>query len=322
MRQTAAIAINAFMELLRQPVFLLILAASSCFSVFLSMVPYFAFGDDDRLVKESVLASMLLTGLFVSAICASSSLAREIRSGTVLAVLAKPVGRVRFLLAKYLGLAGALAVLTYANTVSALLAGRMAYTAYGEPDQRALLIYLGAVALAFLAGGFSNYFLHRPFVSDATLLTALLTTVAFAAIVQLPRPEGSMFEDHIGVDWRLARAAALILLAFLIFSALALACSTRLDLVATLSICSGVFLLGLVSDHFFGRMAEEGVWWAAVLYAAIPNWQLFWMPGALEPGKSIPWSYVGLVALYALLHLGALLALAAALFQDREPGRS
>ncbi len=63
MRQFITIATNTFMELVRQPIFLLLTTASAVFSVFLASVPYFGFGDDPILVKQSVLAIMLLAGL-------------------------------------------------------------------------------------------------------------------------------------------------------------------------------------------------------------------------------------------------------------------
>ncbi|MFN7141611.1 MAG: ABC transporter permease subunit, partial [Limisphaerales bacterium] len=109
MRQFFTIAKNTFMELIRQPIFLLLMTASASFEVFLSCVHYFGFGDEPKLVKNSVLAVMFLTGLFGAVMSASAAVAREIRTGTALAVLAKPVGRAQFLLAKYFGLAAALA---------------------------------------------------------------------------------------------------------------------------------------------------------------------------------------------------------------------
>src|SRR5438874_10352076 len=127
MRQFITISVNAFMELIRQPVFLLLLSASALFSVYLASLPYFGFGDDPKLVKDSVLAVMLLVGLLGAVLSASNSVAREIHAGTALAVLAKPVGRAQFLLAKYVGLATALSVLTYVNLIAVLLARRMAY---------------------------------------------------------------------------------------------------------------------------------------------------------------------------------------------------
>src|SRR5262249_62252303 len=107
MRQFVAIAANAFMELVRQPIYLLLMSSGALFIVFLAAVPYFGFGDDPKLVKDSVLAVMLLAGLFGAVLSASASVARENRSGTALAVLAKPVGRAQFLLAEYLGLINA-----------------------------------------------------------------------------------------------------------------------------------------------------------------------------------------------------------------------
>ena len=111
LRQFGTIAYNAFMEVAQQPVYLLLMASSGFFCVFLSVVPYFGFGDDIQIVKTSTLAVMLVTGLFGAVLSASSSVAREIRSGTALAVLSKPVGRARFILGKYVGLSGALTLL-------------------------------------------------------------------------------------------------------------------------------------------------------------------------------------------------------------------
>src|SRR3984957_14732440 len=167
MRQFITIASNAFMELIRQPIFLLLMTMSALFEVFLACVNYFGFGDEPKLVKNSALAVMLLAGLFGAVLSASASVAREIRSGTALAVLAKPVGRAQFLLAKYAGLALALTVLTFVNCIAALLASRMAFDAYGSTDLFALGVFIGSIVLAYLAGGFSNFFLRRPFVSDA-----------------------------------------------------------------------------------------------------------------------------------------------------------
>ena len=98
----------------------------------------------------------------------------------------------------------------------------------------------------------------------------------------------------------------------------AIACSTRFELIPTLAICSGLFLLGLMSDYLFGRLADAGSWWASALYTVVPNWQLFWLADALENKKSIPWSYVGRSFAYVLGYLGAVLAVALVMFEDRE----
>jgi ABC-type transport system involved in multi-copper enzyme maturation permease subunit len=393
MRQFITIASNAFMELVRQPVFLLLMTSSAAFEIFLATPYYFAFGDEPRLVKNSTLAVMLLAGLFGAVLSASSSLAREIRSGTALAVLSKPVGRAQFLLAKYLGLIMALTMLTYVNLLSALLTSRMAFDAYGSTDLFALGIFALALIVAYALGGFSNFFLRRPFVSDAALCLVLMQTVAFV-VINFYNKEGHAQAFATGVDWLMIPAAVLILFALWILAGLALACSTRLDMIPTLAICSALFLLGIMSDFLLGRRAEPvwryeiqpdlgwsrwsgpqrkllqemivkydkngngkvdvaelkaiseedksllnragmgGAVWAEVLYAVVPNWQLFWMADAMTgppespvvygnlatptPKTPFQWTYVGKAFAYAAGYIGATLALAVVLFEERE----
>ena len=378
MRQFVTIATNAFMELVRQPVFLLLMTSSAVFEIFLATPYYFAFGDEPKLVNNSTLAVMLLAGLFGAVLSASASLAREIRSGTALAVLSKPVDRAQFLLAKFAGLMVALALLTYVNLVAALLASRMAFDAYGSTDLFAWGIFALSLVVAYVMGGFSNFFLRRPFVSDAVFGLLVMVTVGFVVI--------NFFDQHgtprafgTSVDWRLIPAGILILFALWILAGLALACSTRFDMIPTLAICSALFLMGIMSDYLFGRRAEPvwrldmtqevsshrwsesqrallkeiigkydrdkngklepselqalsaedqarlaqagmgGKWWATVLYTVTPNWQLFWLADALAEGKStFQWGYVGEAFAYMAAYVGAVMAAAIMLFQERE----
>jgi hypothetical protein len=208
MRQLVTIAWNAFMELVRQPVFLLLSTASASFNIFLAAVPYFGFGDDQKMVKDSVLAVTFLTGILGAVLSASASVAHEIRTGTALAVLAKPVGRFQFIIGKYLGLASAITLMTFINFVSVLLVSRMAYDAYGEADKIGTLIYGLFIALAYIAGGFTNYFLRRPFVADTVFYLTGALVLAFVAINLIDK-EGNFQKFATGVDWRLVPATML-----------------------------------------------------------------------------------------------------------------
>ena len=287
------------MELVRQPVFLLLMTASAVFEIFLATPFYFAFGDEPKLVKNSVMAVMLLSGLLGAVISASNSLAREIRSGTALVVLSKPVGRAQFLLAKYVGLAMSMVVLTYVNLLVALLASRMAFDAYGSTDLLALGIFAAGLVLGYLMGGFSNFFLRRPFVSDATFAVVIMLTIAFV-IINFFDHDGKSQEFAKGVDWRMIPATCLVLFALWTLSGLALACSTRLEIIPTLAICSALFLLGLMSQYLFSDRAHAGNILASMLYAVTPNWQLFWISDALETGQTeFYWGYVAKSLIYA-----------------------
>jgi hypothetical protein len=67
------------------------------------------------------------------------------------------------------------------------------------------------------------------------------------------------------------------------------------------------------------RAGMGGAWWASVLYTVTPNWQLFWLADALETGKStFHWGYVGKALAYVLGYVGAALAVAVSLFEERE----
>ncbi len=259
-----------------------------------------------------------------------------------------------------------------------LLASRMAFDAYGSTDLFAVGVFILSLVAAYLLGGFSNFFLRRPFVSDAVFSLMLMVTIAFVAInffTKEAKPQA--FAE--GVDWRLVPAAVLILFALWILAGLALACSTRLDMIPTLAICSALFLLGLMSDYMFGRRADPvwrydlteeitssrwsadqkallkeigekydtdrdgklkwaeretistvdkarlaqagmgGAWWASVLYTVTPNWQLFWLADALDTGKStFHWGYVSKAFAYMAGYVGAALAFAVMLFEERE----
>ena len=88
MRQITIIAINAFMELVRQPVFLLLFTLSPMLCVGLALFDYFGFGGtstgpvnfDVKMVKDGALTVTFFTGLAAAVLCATSSISREIET--------------------------------------------------------------------------------------------------------------------------------------------------------------------------------------------------------------------------------------------------
>ena len=307
------------MEVVQQPVYLILITISSFFCVFLSVVPYFGFGDDIRIVKTSVLAVTLLTGLFGAVLCASSSIAREIRSGTALTVLSKPVGRACFILGKFAGLSGALTLLIYANLIACLFASRMAYDAYGDADIFSFSLFcLGGILTSHVLGGFLNYFMQMRFVITTVIAQVVLTTSMFAILLATEAETTGASQTPREVDWRLIPATVLLLFAVLILTALALACSTRMELLPTLTVCSGVLFLGLMSDWLFLERSQDGTLWASFFYTIIPNWQNFWLADILSTKELIPVKYLGQAFGYLIGYVGATLMVALWLFEDRE----
>ncbi len=322
MRQIPIIAFNAFMELVRQPVFLLLFCVSSLLIIILAAVPYFGFGGTDlspvnadiKMVKDGALSVMFISGLLAAVICASSSLSREISTGTALAVLSKPVGRMHFIIGKYLGIIGGLSVGTYLNLIVLLLASRQAYDAYGNPDIVGVMTLGIFIALAFICAGLVNYFFQKPFVPWAMGMLAVAMTLGFLTICTqdkkrawwlvdsgagisakfsdiwvftdgagidadgkpIPTAEKAGFADD--VDWSLALLAILILMALWVLAAIAVMCSTRLGWMPTMMICAGVFIIGLMSDYLLGESAQGG----GLLR---PGEYMTWNPPGNQPGK-------------------------------------
>jgi hypothetical protein len=67
------------------------------------------------------------------------------------------------------------------------------------------------------------------------------------------------------------------------------------------------------------QVGMGGSWWASVLYTATPNWQLFWLADALSEGRNtFQWGYVAKAFVYMAAYVGAALAAAILLFQERE----
>jgi hypothetical protein len=74
-----------------------------------------------------------------------------------------------------------------------------------------------------------------------------------------------------------------------------------------------------MSQYLFSEKAQAGSWWASVLYSITPNWQLFWLGDALDTQRhDYYWGYVGRAFGYSVCYVGALLAVALMLFEDRE----
>ncbi len=313
-RQLFTLARNGYLEILRQPVFLILLLASVAVVGTMPMLSLFAFGEEQRLVNDSALALMFLTGVIAAGYHASSTLSGEIRRGTALVVLAKPVGRLTFLLGKFAGLTAALGVLFLGNLFGGWLAGRATLGSFQIDLPVIGALYLGILVALALAGG-SNFLFRRPFCSDAALLVpALLLVMVILVRVAHPAPRGEAVVDPL-----LVRAYVLIFPGLAALAALALAVSTRFDVTPTMAICTVALLVGLMADYWFGRRSGSS-WLAAAGYAVVPNWQQFWAADALGGGGRLPWSYIARAAGYAGVYSAAMLAAAAALFRSRELG--
>ena len=304
MRQFAAMAGLAAMEAWRQPIFVLLTTTAVALTTLCPLLMLFHFGEEGKLARDSGLAFQFLFGLLVAVHGACRTLSGEMGEGTASAVLSKPVGRAAFFLAKFAGLVAVLCLFSLCTGLATLLSARISekfsasaglfgYVTDWQTDN----MLLAAPCLALAGAALLNYLKRRPFGSTASalLLVAVLAVLIIAGFFDR---SGMPARYDLQVHWRLVPASALVLLALVVLAAFTLGLSTRFGPVPTLAFSLGIFALGLISDHLFGR-AAAGSAPAAVLYALLPNWQHFWVSDGLDNGGAIPAGYVLRAAAYA-----------------------
>jgi hypothetical protein len=313
-KQFGAIAGLTALETIRQPICFILAVSCIAFITLLPLLTTHTLNESQRMVRDSAMALHFVTGLILGAYAACASINHEIRRGTVSAILSKPVGRDLFFLSKFSGIAVVMVLFSAGAMLATLLSDRTAAQAY-RPDWWSQFGLVIAILAAMVVAGLVNYFLHRPFVSNAFVFLLIGLAVAFTVTSFVDR-EGAWTTFGQEVSWTLIPAGLLITMAILVLTSIAVSLATRLDVVPTVTICSVVFLLGLMSDYFFGRYAGEHRV-AAVLYTLTPNWQHFWGADALAR-EGIPLGYLASAGGYGLLYLAGILCLGMVAFRNME----
>lgn len=315
LKQFFAIAKLTATDALRQSIVLLLTGSCVLFVTLLPALILHVMGDPDKLVRDSALAVQFVGGLLLAGYTACAALKHEIQRGTVATVLTKPVRRELFFVAKYAGVAAVIVLFAVATTLTTMMATRMARESYTVDWYTGLPLLLG-IAVAIIGAGVLNYFTARPFPSTAFMFLVIVLILVFIG-TSMVDASGRYGGFGVDVPWKTLPANALVTMALLIVAAIAVALATRLDTVATLSICSVIFLVGLMTDYLFGRVAA-GNPLAAILYGLLPNWQHFWMTDALTGEGYIPWAYVGRAAMYAGCYLVGVLSWGILAFRRME----
>lgn len=83
--------------------FWVVLAVCSCLLIVSPFIPYFTFGEDVKVVKDTGLTLVMLAAILVAVWTASVSISEELETGTAMTLLSKPVRRWQFIVGKFLG---------------------------------------------------------------------------------------------------------------------------------------------------------------------------------------------------------------------------
>ena len=319
MHKLFTIARNTFVETLRQPIYAIIIVAAMLLFLLSPSLAMYTMDDDNKLLREIGLSTLFLTSLFVAIFSASGAVALELENKTILTVLTKPVQRPIFVVAKFLGVLAAVALAHYLCTIALLMAIRhgVLESAADTHDWTVIGTASGVLFLTLLLSAFFNYIYDWKFSSTAIVIATVLATFVIVFLSLIDRnwqfnPAGN------GINRLDVAGSILLFLGAVIIAALAVALSSRFNIVVTLSACIGVFLLGLVSDYLFGLFQTHT--WAQIAHSVVPNLQVFWISDAIYEGSVVPLKYILISGLYTLCYASAILAVAIALFQKRQVG--
>jgi ABC-type transport system involved in multi-copper enzyme maturation permease subunit len=300
-----AVALAAFREGLRQPMFWLIVVVTLAALVASMVIPYFTFGDEFKMMASLGFDMIMLAAVLFAVLAASMSIHEEIEGRTAVTLMSKPVTRRQFLLGKFLG------ILLAAWAMTSILGWGLNWAMYIKPYFDPLDTNVD------------------PLAEQAKGLLAPLANYAGVGL------EGTAFARG-ALEWlgeALARQFGLAL-GFgqvMVLVAIASALATRLPMVVNLVICLVIYFLGHLAPVLVRYSASLGGentplrlvgFLAQVFDVLLPALEFFNMGPAIirdSPLEFWPFvRYVASVQVYAVLYTAIALLFGLILFEDRD----
>ena len=306
--KAGAVALAAYREGWRQPLFWLI-CAFGFFATWIAVVlPYFTFGDDFKMFKQIGFDIVMLCGLLFGTLASSISIAEEIEGRTAITVMSKPISRRSFIIGKFLGILMACAALC-------------------------LLLSLNLGVALVVAPEFDPINADRAYDPMPEQAKA-----SFVPFVQKYLPAGTTRSFGAGAAMWLAESFAHLIGIGLIFGqvmilvAIATALATRLPFIVNLVVVLCVYFFGHLApvvvrvtegSQNSGQISSKLIRFLAQTFdTLLPALEFFKMGPAIVRDTPLDlWSfaaYVVTVGGYALLYTTIALLVGLLLFEDRD----
>jgi ABC-type transport system involved in multi-copper enzyme maturation permease subunit len=302
-----AVALAAFREGVRQPLFWVLVILTPLLLFFSLYIPYFTFGEEYKMYQELGYDMVMLVTVIFSALAASTSISDEIEGRTAVTLMSKPVSRREFLLGKYVGL------------------------------------LLAALAMTLLLGWFFDWFLlvKRWYENVGPLAQGEVAPAEpVTAILNMLAPSGEMANAYRGfllwVSDALETLPGLVLgfCKVMVLLAIAVSLATRVPMVVNLVTCLVIYILG----HLMPVLVQIGrhrnildpsspvgqmLYFMAQLFEVLlPGMEFFGVGTMLATDTSVAspayLMYVGSVVLYGLVYTAIVLLFGLILFEDRD----
>jgi len=281
-----AITKNSFTEVTRQPIYGILVLAGMALIAFSPSITAYTMMEDVKLVIDMGLGTILMVGIVLAVLSASQVVSREVETRTAGAVLSKPVGRFVFILGKFLGVALAMVLAGYLLTVILVMTVRM-----GVPTTASFTmdvpVFLGQAVPFLLTIGlavYANYFYRWNFPATAVLIALPTYTLALFALFFVSKEwvfewiATSFMVEHCD---QVGLACGLVVMGVLVVAALAVAASTRLNVVSNVLVCLAVFFVGMVSQYLFGWSVD----YSATTWAPSPGERMVMISGRVLDGE-------------------------------------
>ena len=205
-----------------------------------------------------------------------------------------------------------LALWTASMSIAEEIEGRTALTLLSKPIGRRQLILgkflgiVGPVAVVFIILG-------------AVFLASVSYKVVYdAREMSLPEPTST---ECLAEMVEIVPGLILAFLEAVVLASVSVAISTRLPMIPNLMICLSIYVLGHLVPVLVNSAAgqfEIVRFFGQFLSAVLPVLGHFGMEGAISTGQKVPWDYVGVISVYALLYSSVAMLVALLLFEDRD----
>lgn len=270
MRRWTSIARATALEILSEPLSLLLLLAALTMTTLAPAFHCHQFGEPTRMARDAGFSAQLLGGVLVAVFGTVRTFRREIETGTVQMALAHPVSRTAFFLSKAAGafaaclVFGLVIVLTSMTIVNGAAIGGVVAQGNGDLARiwgPSLAIGVATMLVPLALSAALNRLFRCRFVLTFFLLSLLMSVAGF------------LYRIDLHLVSRMAPVAVTIELAIVAFLALSAASAVRLRANGAVSVAA-VFLCA--SAPFIGN---------------------YYLPDALSKGGELPWRHVAMAAL-------------------------
>jgi ABC-type transport system involved in multi-copper enzyme maturation permease subunit len=301
-----AVALAAYREGWRQPMFWLITLFAIGATWFSVIIPYFTFGDDYKMMKQIGFDVVMLAAVLFGILAASMSISEEIEGRTAVTLMSKPVNRRQFLIGKFLG------ILMACLAMSLLIGWNLNIALRVMPEFDKINEAVDPMAQQ----------------AEQTFLPAFESVIPSTPGKVVARGAGTWFAATFAHTLGIGLGFGQVMILVAIASALA----TRLPFVVNLVLCLFIYFLGhlapvvvkVTSASGGGGEAGMGLinFLGKLFDVLLPALEFFNMgPAIIRESPLDLWPFAGYVATvfgYAILYTAIALLVGLLLFEDRD----